>query len=735
MSSHHPLLRSPIPFAPVLSVLLLSSAVQAQGQDVEGAETTELPALTVNAYRTAETIGASTKTDTALVETPQSVSVIERDEMDARGVRSLNEATRYSAGVLPESQGIDNRVDDLYIRGFDAGSFSNNVMLDGLRAPSDSNLSWNRTAFDSWNMERVEVLKGPSSVLYGQIAPGGLVNQVSKTPREDQQQVLRLQMDEHGQREGAFDLGGGNEQGNALWRVVGLWRDGDTQIDHTEHEKWFIAPSTTLRFNDGDTELTLLGLYQKDDGGSTFQFLPYQGTVVPAAEGYIDNETLLGEPDWNQYDRTVWTAGWLARHQLNERWSVSQSARYTHVDSLYRATVGYGVRGTAPTNLDTLIDERWLRRRAVQGEGDSDAITLDTRLQGDLSFGETDHQLLAGLDYQKTDWTFLRKMAAVDPTLIQVDVFNPVYTGYDFAAVLADQVSTKETDRQLGLYLQDQIALDRWRLTVGARYDQFEIDTLNRLTNVRSEVDDGSLTWRAGLTYLFDNGLAPYLSYSESFQPATGTDRSGGTFEPITGEQWEIGVKYEPERIDGLITLAAYDLRQKNVLTADPDNLAGESYQVQTGEVRVRGIELEGRVTPLPGVSVIGALTRFDSEVTRNNDGYEGNHMVRVPDWMGSLWVDYSFYGGLLDGLSLGGGARYVDETYGDLGNYLKIPDYTLYDAAVRYDLGQFGATDVQLALNASNLTDERYVATCTASTACYYGSGRTLTASVRLGW
>lgn len=698
-------------------------------------EPVSLEAVTVNAYRPAETIGGSTKTDTPLREVPQSVSVIERREMDLRGVRNLNEATRYTAGVLPESQGIDNRVDDLYIRGFDAGSFGANVMLDGLRAPSDSSLSWNRTSFNTWNLERVEVLKGPSSVLYGQLAPGGMVNQVSKLPTLGEEQVVQLQVDGHGRRQTAFDLGGANGDENVLWRLVGLYGDGATQIRHTDHEQWFIAPSATMYFNDHATRLTLHGMYQKDRGGSTFQFLPYQGTVVPAAEGYIKNTTFLGEPDWNTYNRDIWTAGWQLEHQFNNAWKFSQNARYTHVDSLYRATVGNGVRGAALTNLNTLIGGRILNRRAVQGEGDSDAQTIDTRIEGKFGTGPLTHTMIAGFDWQKTDWTFLRQAATVSPAVIAINVYDPVYSHYDFEPTLAKQMSTRETDSQYGVYLQDQIALDRWRFTLGGRQDWTRMDSLNRLTGVRQVTRDEAFTGRAGVTYLFDNGLAPYFSYSESFQPTGGTTRAGNAFKPTTGTQWEAGLKYEPRYIDGMITLSAYELSQQNVLTADPLNEADEAYQVQTGKVRVRGVELEGRITPLRGLSVIGAVTRMDSKVVRNNDGYAGNRMIRVPDWIGSMWVDYTFHSGPLAGLGMGAGVRYVGATYGDLANNLHIPAYTLFDAALRYDAGKIGGMNLQLTLNGSNLADKRYVATCSAATSCYYGTGRTVMATARLSW
>ncbi|WAC59043.1 TonB-dependent siderophore receptor [Brevundimonas sp. SL130] len=699
-----------------------------------GADAQEIDEIVVNAYRTAESVGAATKTQTTLIDTPQSVSVITRDELDARGVQTLNEATRYVAGVLPESSGMDNRIDDMYIRGFDAGGFASNVMLDGLRMPSDSSSSWNHASINTWNMQQVEVVKGPSSVLYGQLAPGGMVNQVSKTPVAGQAQVLQLSADANGKYQIAGDVGGGAADGQIQGRLVAFFKDGGTQLDHVDHQQWLVAPSVEFKAKDGDTRLTLLGLYQEDSGGSTFQFLPYQGSVIPAANGYIDNQTFLGEPNWNVYDRTVWSAGYQFEHRFSDALTLSQSARMMHVDSLYRATVVYGVRGQTVTNPNTLTDGRILPRRAVQGQGDSDGYAIDTRLAGVFSTGAFEHAVLAGFDWQQTDWTFLRKQASVSQTAIQIDVYDPVYTNYDFAPTLVNQVGTDETDRQTGVYLQDQIQSGKWRLTLGGRYDWANLDSLNTLTNVRVKTKNEAFSGRAGLLYAFDNGLSPYVSYSQSFQPTPGTARDGSAFEAITADQWEAGLKYEPQAIDGMITLSAYELRQDNVLTTDPLNTGAEAYQVQTGQVRIRGLELEGRVTPLEGLSLIGAGTLFDSEVTRDTTN-QGNDMIRVPDWMGSFWADYTFDRGPAQGLSVAGGVRYVDSTYGDLANTLAIDSYQLFDAAVRYDLGQIGGAHAVLALNGSNLADKRYVATCSALTSCYYGTGRTLTASLKLSW
>lgn len=702
-----------------------------------GLGATQLDTIHVNAYRTTTHASGATKTDTPIAETAQSISVIAREELDARGVANLNEAMRYVAGVALESSGIDNRVDDFRIRGFDAGSWSNNVTVDGMRAPQGS--QWNRTMVDSWNLDRVEVLKGPSAVMYGQVAPGGMVNQVSKTPEPGQMQQLKFGVDGHGMFSSAFDLGTGSDDDRHLFRLVGLYRNGDTQIDHTEQKHWFAAPSYTFQIAER-TRLTLLGLFQRDDGGSTYQFLPMDGTLRPTAFGYMDNSTFIGEPGWNTYDRDIWTTGWLFEHAFSENWSLAQSARYTHVDSLFQTVVTSGALGA---------DGRTQNRRATWGEGDSGGKTIDTRVTGKFATGAAAHTLLMGVDWQRADWDGARgAMRNPDP----IDIFNPVYTGY--VPVTTAITYFGGENQQTGLYLQDQIALNKWRFTLGGRRDRTDDDTFTQAYNtqtgvygavVPTRIKNSAFSGNAGLLYVTDFGLTPYLSYSESFQPSGGNTNMSFTqtpFEPVTGKQWEAGLKYQPQAFDGLLTLSMFDLRQQNILTKDPDpthNTCGASgalqCEVQDGEGQVRGIELEGRVTPLDGFSVIGAISRLDSEVTRSNNGYAGKALAMVPDWTGSLWADYTLQGGALEGLAFAAGVRYNGSSFGDSSNQYAIPSYTLFDAALRYTMAGFGDSDVQFSLNVSNLADKTFVSTCTGVSACFFGTGRTVNASARFSW
>lgn len=724
-----------------LPLVTLATAAVAQTSAPSAATAaivTELDTVRVNAYRSVTSASGATKTNTPIAETSQSVSVIAREELDARGVQGLNEAMRYVAGVSLESSGIDNRVDDFRIRGFDAGSWSNNVTLDGMRAPQGG--QWNRSMFDSWNLERVEVLKGPSAVMYGQVAPGGMVNQVSKTPRPDLEQQLRVNLDAHGQHGLAFDLGGAvSEDQSTLWRLVGLYRNGDTQIRHTSQEHWFLAPSFTWQIAD-KTRLTLLGLYQEDNGGSTYQFLPMDGTLVATPYGYMKNSTFIGEPGFNTYDRTLWTAGYLFEHAFNEHWTLSQSLRHTQVESLFQTVV---------TNGGLKADGRTQARRATWGVGDSKGDTVDTRLVGKFSTGVVDHTLLFGVDWQRADWEAGRG-AMASPR--DIDIFQPVYTHY--IPVTTSISNTGGINQQSGVYLQDQVALNQWRFTLGGRYDWTKDDTYSFTHTVATNtngprattlVENEAFSANAGVLYVFDNGLTPYLSYAESFQPAGSNTNQSFTrtpFDPITGQQWETGLKVQPASFDGLLTLSAYDLRQQNLLIDDPDpthktcgNTGVAQCQIQSGEGRVRGVELEGRVTPMEGFSVIGAATWMESEVTRGLVAYQGKELAMVPDYTASLWGDYTFHEGGLSGLSLAAGVRYNGQSYGDSANVYRIPSYTLFDAALRYDLGQVGATRIKLALNASNLADKRFVSTCSGVSSCFYGSGRAINASLQVGW
>lgn len=689
--------------------------------------------------------GLATKTDTPLVEVPQSISVVTRDELDMRGVQAVPEAVRYIAGVQTGGTGLDSRSDELSIRGFDSGGFTGNQYFDGLRSQPGG--QWTLLQYDAYNLERVEVLKGPSAVLFGAVAPGGLINLVTKRPKEEAEGEASLQYGSHGQWRGTFDTTGSLTSDQTLsYRLVGMYRDGGSEVDHTDLGRWFIAPSLTWHPS-VNTTLTVLGHYQKDFGGSTFQFLPTYGTGLTNPHGELKPGTFLGEPNFNTFDREQWAVGYGLVQQITDNWQIRQNARFTYIHSLFEAVVSDDLY--SPDTLDYFgITEddpglyRRLERRAVRGIGTSRAWAIDTQSQWNVSTGPAEHVLLAGIDYFRTRWRQSRDGSYFDSPVAPIppilDIFDPVYAGGINDRGFESQGNYGSRNLQVGLYLQDQIRIDRLRLTIGGRQDWFRTYDDDFDADTTDRTSQKAFTWRAGATWLFENGLAPYASYAESFEPTGGLDANGDPFKPTRGEQYEVGVKYDIPGGKGFVTLAAYDLRQKNILTADPacsgDPLCFD--EVQIGELRNRGIELEGTLRPVRGLYLTGSVTHMDATITRDEYGNQGNRVFQVPKWMASLYADYTLQSGALAGLGLGAGVRYTGGLFGDNENSLAVPGYTLVDAALRYAFGadRDGRRPWRISINASNLLNKIYLISC-ASYGCGFGSTRNVTANLTYRW
>ena len=505
----------------------------------------------------------------------------------------------------------------------------------------------------------------------------------------------------------------------------------------------YISPSLTWKPDDATT-WTILGQYQQDKGGSTFQFLPALGALYPSNGQYIANDDNLGEPDWNTFDRNQYLIGSFFEHKFNDAITIRNNSRYTHLDTLYRVVVLSGnTLTTCPSSIAGCIPGQTISRRAVQGKGESDGLATDTQLEAKFTTGPVEHTLLGGFDYFHTEWEHYRDLVSSSLVLPILDIFDPVSRGSaGYASNMSPQVYTETVSKQAGGYLQDQIKLGKLRLTVGGRQDWAKDNTYNPVSGNRYITKSDAFTWRAGAVYMFDNGLAPYASYSESFQPQVSdpsTSLTGEPFKPTTGQQYEAGIRYQHG--DNIyVTLGAYQITQQNMTTPDPaGTLCGTSTcLVQTGEGRVRGLEFESKATLPWGMAVIATATRMDSKVTKSNTaGQVGNELPQVPEWMASLFLNQTIEGGSLAGLGFGGGVRYTGKSYGDTANSLRIPDYTLFDLFIRYDLGK--ASDalegMTFSINGRNIADKRYVATCSAVSACYYGQGRSLTARLQFNW
>ncbi|MHC2017076.1 TonB-dependent siderophore receptor [Methylobacterium sp. CM6247] len=665
----------------------------------------------------------ATKTGTPILETPQAINVVGRKEIEDRQAQSVSQALLYTPGVMNQ-YGTDVRYDWLYVRGFVPGRY-----LDGLRLPFGAR-GYSQPRVESYGLERVELLKGPSSGLYGQNSPGGLLNLVSKRPTATPLREIQLQTGSFGRAQAAFDLSGPiDPEGKILYRLTGLARTTGTQLDYLEEDRVFIAPSLTLR-PDADTSLTILSQYLNIDspGGGAPQGLPALGTLYANPKGRIPTKRFIGEPNYDRFKLQQGFIGYAFEHRFNDVWTVRQNLRYSHVDANTQRVQAIGLGA----------DNSTLSRYAWAFPERSDLFNIDNQAEARFSTGPFAHTLLLGADYLREDARYDESQLRIVPS---VDVFAPVYAG----TVTRPPLGTRITQgrNQTGLYAQDEIRFGGFRLTVSGRQDW--ADAVTRTTNAatgaltRVKQDDAAFTGRVGLSYLLDGGLAPYISYATSFQPTAGTDRAGQPFAPTEGEQIEGGIKFQPPGTNLLMTGTVFDLTQKNVLTPDPTDFR---FNAQTGEARVRGVELEVKASLTESLDLIASYAAMNSEITKANANAAGasiigNELPFVPQHQASAWLDYTFRTGDWAGLGLGAGVRYIGASVGDNANFYHIPVVTLVDAAIRYDFGyRYPALKgVDLAVNATNLFDKTYVSTCIAATGCFYGNRQTVLATLRYRW
>jgi iron complex outermembrane receptor protein len=670
------------------------------------AETATSPVQGYVAHRSA----TGTKTDTPLIETPQSISVIPRQRIEDQQPQSVAEALNYTAGVKSDNYGTDSRFDWVSFRGFEA--YQPGFFQDGLLGRNNNTYAVWRT--DPYGIERIEVLRGPSSVLYGQGSPGGMINIVTKRPSDEPLHQVQFLAGSDERFQGAFDLSGPiDEDKTFLYRLTGLARDGETEIDYTEDNRQFIAPAFTWRPND-DTSLTVLTHFQREDTQATLGFLPASGTVIDNPHGEIPRSRFTGEPDYDHFDKTQWSVGYLFEHAFDDTWTVRQNARFGQIDLDYAQVYATGM----------LADERTITRNAFTSREKVDAFAIDNQVQAQFETGPVKHTGLLGLDYQRHHFD---QESGIGPTA-DLDVYDP-----DYGADIADPplyADANVTLQQTGLYLQEQAKLlDRLVVVLGGRYDWASIGTDDALNQTHIKQKDHDFTGRAGMVYLSPIGLAPYVSYSESFFPVATIDpATGRPMKPETGRQVEAGIKFQPEGIDSFVTFAAFDIRRQNYLTWD--NLTGAPRQ--TGEIHSRGLELEAQASLAEGLDMTAAYTWLPIfDVTKSADLTEIDRRVpQAPEHMASLWMDYTFQQGALEGFSLGGGVRYIGQTEGNSQNdeAMEVPGYTLFDAAMSYEI--YG---VKAQLNVKNIVDKRYVGSCWNT--CYYGSGRVFTGTLTYRW
>ncbi|CAB3845243.1 Ferrichrome outer membrane transporter/phage receptor [Achromobacter anxifer] len=735
--------------------ILAGSGLQARAQSgntwtlqpasAPGGDTTTLAPVTVSGLAdsaTGPTVGyvatvsaSATKTDTPLIETPQSISIVTREQMTEQGAQTLNQVLRYTAGVATESRGATaTRLDQFSVRGFSASTY-----LDGLRVFGGRDAL---PQVDAYRLERVDVLKGPASVMYGQGGPGGVVNQVSKRPLEETLREVEVQVGNYDYRRANFDFGGPvDEDGKFLYRLVGSGYMSDGQVKDTKERRYFVSPAFTWKPN-ADTSLTVLTNFQRDPDMGSYGSVPSMRTLLSAPDGIrLPANYYDGDANFEKSDRKSYSLGYVLDHRFNDTFKATQSLRWTRSEAQYRSIYG------AMTNYYGYTDNtyRYHQRASIATDADVGALTIDNNLQARFNTGRFAHTALLGFDYQhvKTD------TLAGYGTAPALDVFNP--DNHQHIPVPAFSSDATSKQYQAGLYFQDQIKIDRLSVLLGGRYDWSR--TVGETTTIAtgrvapSSLNAEKFSGRLGTIYNFDNGVAPYFSYSESFEPQSGTGWQNAPFKPIEGKQYEVGIKYQPPGSATLLSVAAFDIRRQNMTTTDPDpthicGTAGGRCSIQAGELRTQGIELEAKTEPMRGLTLVAAYSLMDNEYSKaypNASGLnlKGKTPVGVPSQQASAWARYQLQEGPLAGVGVGGGVRYIGSSYVNEANTLKVPSVTLFDLMLDYDLGRASPSlkGMQVALNVQNLFDKEYIASCSGDSWCWYGYQRSIKASLRYRW
>ncbi|BEV71820.1 MULTISPECIES: TonB-dependent siderophore receptor [unclassified Paludibacterium] len=713
---------SPSPFPSRLTKLVLALNLASMSSLVLADEAATLPTVTVKASPataqsptsgySAGSSAAASKTDTPWVLIDHSVSVITRQQIEDQAPHTLSEALSYTPGVFSNAIGSSSRYDYIVLRGFN-GHMNNNQWLDGLRLAGDPEGS-NSPQVDPFFVERMDVVRGPDSVLYGQSSPGGLVALTSKRPLSSPLHQLEVGIGNNQQQWLGLDITGPlNDRPDLDYRLVVKGQRRNEQQTLAQSERYTVAPSLSWRI-DGQNRLLLQAYLQHEPSTGYHGSVPWEGSGVNHQGSRLPASFDDGASGDGMH-RQQQMFGYQFEHDFNSDWQFRQNLRYqkSKVSQLQVYQTGWAGAGSSVLN-----------RAASQGEEHGETFLIDNQLQGKLTTGAVQHTLLVGVDSSRMRNGGYNRYGSAD----SLDTSAPQY---DSGNITFGAPSYFNHDNlQTGIYAQDQMAWNRWRLTLGVRQDQARVHTDDPQSGSRSEWNGSKVTTRAGVLYEAANGLTPYFNYSEGFDPnasyATGSD--GQLLAPQQSRQKEVGLKYQPAGGQTQLSIASYDLRQQNLAYYNPITL---TYQ-PVGVVTSRGIELEGKTRIGNQWSLMASMTFNRLRIDQGPQ--QGNTPFGSPSRMASLWVDYAF----ASGLGLGSGIRYTGPSWADSANTTRLPSYTLVDLALRYDLGRMspawqGAT---LRLSANNLFNRTYVASCYDSlTYCYYGSKRTLSATLGYQW
>jgi iron complex outermembrane receptor protein len=641
-----------------------------------------------------KTTRTATKTETPVAETPQTINTVTQMQLQERRPQSLTEALGYTPGVRTGGYGFDPRFDSFTIRGVDITYTG--VFRDGLR---DFNSPSGLFRMEPYGVESISILKGPASSLYGASASVGIIDAISKRPTETKFGEVEIQGGSFNRRQINFDIGGpANPAGTVLYRITGLLRESNTSLPGVPDNRLFIAPAITFKPND-NTKLTILGEYMdsKTGGSAAYDnnygsFRLRDGTVIFPTVGA--KRTILFNPAYNDFPQKQGRIGYEFEHKFSDTVSFHQNLRVSTL-STDEKFAGSTYAGRVKEELD--------------------AISTDTYLKTLLRTGPISHTVLTGLDVGRASYKSR--------------------IGYNFASISDPAMPEPTRQRQtlIGAYVQDEMKMGPWRLLLSGRHDWLS-STYTVPGTAPSKQDEGAFTGRAGLSYVTDFGLTPYLSYGTSFNPNPGTVLNGGVAKPTKGETAEAGVKYAVPGYNAFINASVFWLKQKDGIVYTVVDAVNRQTQL---DFESRGFEIDATTSLGNGVSLQASYAYTDTEITKLSPDTVGNQINSVPKHAFSVWAGYDVATGPLRGLGLGAGVRYTGANFGDDYNRLIIRNSaTAYvDARLTYD---FEKLDLKLKgfsaqVNAQNLLD-KVDQVCTAGY-CYFNQGRKVLASLRYRW
>lgn len=683
----------------------------------QSSDTTEFETITVmgKAYR-----NTATKTALEPEETPQGITVIDGELLEQRGVKSVSQALRYAPGVVSEQKGSAvTMYDNFSIRGFDTNNLN---YYDGLVLPFLP--GWNlQPQIDPIAIQQIEVFKGPTSVLYGSMPPGGMVNIIAKAPQLSDSTSVGFATGSRNLMEASIDTTGQISDSDFSYRVVALARTQDSQVNGAEEERYIFAPS--LDWQVTDRTLINFNLYYQND--------PAMGINSSAPLEVIKTQSpsiSMGDQNWSKFERDVLMLGYKINHEFNNGWSFLQNARYMDASMYQENTYHRGTGFDASTGS--------LVRSVYTTDESSKSFVIDNQLSGLVMTGDWEHNLLLGVDYQELTGDSLYKEYAANAAFYGFNAYNPNNSLLDRSQVTEAYKENHDISYdQLGFYFQDQMRYERLVLLAGGRYDLFKSSD-NKVSSSpaydgKDESDHSQFSYRVGALYELDNGISPFASFATSFEPAAGTDLNGNAFKPQTGEQFEVGMKYMSADMSKTFTASYFHITKDDSIIADPNDPTYRA-KMQVGQVTSQGVELEGQAYLTDSWDILASYTYIDMEVKEAYyDALVGTTPIYVPEHSATLWTNYYVDSGALAGARLGGGARYMGEMQMDASNTQgKVPSYTVVDLSVGYDLGY--ASDslagAQANLIVNNLFDKEYY-TCYDQTNCWFGAEQSVELNV----